>query len=392
MFSPRLALDSTESMDESAVASRFELSYQPALDGIRGVAILAVMLFNSRLSWFRGGYLGVDLFFVLSGFLITSLLVEEYQRGSRISLKKFYYRRALRLLPALMAIILFVSVGAAILQPKENFIRAMKGILYALFYVANWAQIGPNAGGIGPMSHAWSLSVEEQFYILWPLVLFALLRSGLRKVWIGAILLVFIAASISWNAWLSNSGEHYGRMYLGSDTRANELLIGCLAALVIHWGLGRGVERIRPAIRATSLITIGAILYAICTLPVYSVFLYRGGFALVALGTAVLLIDTVVFRSLLSKTFEWAPLVWVGKVSYGLYLWHFPIFEGFRQVLEGRMNPLVYDVARFGSVFIAAAASYYFLEKPFLRLKQRFVLTQPRKAGLSSPVLVSSNP
>src|SRR5689334_6941698 len=120
----------------------FALGYRPALDGIRGLAILMVMAFNAHLPSVRGGYIGVSLFFVLSGFLITSLLLEEYQRAAKIGLKNFYCRRALRLLPALFAVMLFVSLYAALLQPKEKAQTTWKGVAYALFYVANWAQVG----------------------------------------------------------------------------------------------------------------------------------------------------------------------------------------------------------------------------------------------------------
>ena len=365
-------LSSTIAVEEVEDSGAFELGYRASLDGIRGVSILVVMAFNAHLSFGQGGYLGVGLFFVLSGFLITSLLVREHSRTSKISLKSFYYRRALRLLPALFALILFVSVYAALFQPQEKAMRTWKGVLYTLFYVANWAQLGSNPSGIGALSHAWSLSVEEQFYILWPLLLVVLLRRGVKREWIAGLLLLAISASIAWSACLWHAGANYMRVYQGSDTRAGELLIGCLVALLINWRVLPQTKPARIAFRLTSLTSLGAILYAVWALPVSSGFLYCGGFALIACGASAILIDALLFPSHLSRIFEFQPLVWIGKVSYGLYLWHFPIFETSRQTLAGRVSPFIYEAARFGAVFLVAGASYYFLEKPFLRMKRRY--------------------
>jgi peptidoglycan/LPS O-acetylase OafA/YrhL len=354
----------------------FELGYSPALDGIRGLAIIAVLAFNGHLSWARGGYLGVTIFFALSGFLITSLLLQEYHQSARISLKNFYYRRALRLLPALLALMLFISVYAAVLQPREKAVTSWKGVFYTLFYVANWAQIGEGASGIGALSHAWSLSVEEQFYILWPVLLLLLLRCGLKRQWIVGFFLFCISASVIWSARLWLGGTPELRMYFGSDTRAAELLIGCLAALLVDWGMIRQTRASRNALRWISAASLAAIGYALIRLSVEAGFLYCGGFALIALGTAAIVVNALLFPSRLTRAFEFSPLVWTGKVSYGLYLWHYPVFEATRQLLEGRLNPVLYEVLRFGSVFLVAAASYYIIEKPFLKRKQRFSPTR----------------
>jgi len=371
-YSQALSTD-TITVEGDKTVPGFELGYSPSLDGIRGISILVVMAFNAHLPYVEGGYIGVSIFFVLSGFLITSLLVQEYDRTSSISLRNFYYRRALRLLPALFALMLMVSAYAAVLQPREKAITTWKGVLYALFYVANWAQIGEHGVGIGALSHAWSLSVEEQFYILWPLLLIVLLRFGWKRKWIVSLLLVLISASVIWSAWLWSGGSHHLRMYFGSDTRANELLIGCLTALLLHWGVVPSQSReVRNAFRLISFLSAAAIIFMIIKIPVFSGFLYSGGFALIAIGTALIMIDVLIFPSRFSKALEFQPLVWMGKVSYGLYLWHFPIFEALRQKFEGHMNVIAFEVLRFGIVFIVAATSYYLLEKPFLKLKQRF--------------------
>lgn len=368
-------LTGTVTVAEVAADSPFQLGYSPALDGIRGVAILVVLAFSMHRSWMEGGYLGVSIFFVLSGFLITSLLLQEHRRSGQISLKNFYYRRALRLLPGLFALMLFISIYAAILQPIEKARNTWKGVLYTLFYVANWAQIGDNAAGIGALSHAWSLSVEEQFYILLPLLLLGLLRGGLKKSWTVAVFLSLIAASLLWSVWLWQGGAHFLRLYFGSDTRAHELLIGCLAALLLDRGAIPQTKASRNALRLISAVSSAAIVYAFFRLPVQSGFLYCGGFALVAAGTAAILIKVLLFPSPLTRVFEFPALVWTGRISYGLYLWHFPVFEATRQLLEGRLNPVLYEALRFVTVFAVAAASYYLIEKPFLKRKQRFSLT-----------------
>jgi peptidoglycan/LPS O-acetylase OafA/YrhL len=368
----------------------FEFGYSPALDGIRGIAILAVMAYNGRLPYARGGFIGVDIFLALSGFLITTLLIREYGRSAKLEIKNFYYRRALRLLPALFALMVVCIAYAALFQPRDKAVLTFQGVLYTLFYVANWVQIGQEASGIGALSHAWSLSVEEQFYLIWPLLLILLLKSRMNRLGIAAVLSLLIAISIGWSTLLWQNGHNYLRMYFGSDTRACELFIGCLAALILHWGLVPRTKSIRNALGLTSILALAGTVYAVVALEVHSAFLYRGGFALIAIGTAALIADVVLFRSTISRVLEFRPLVWLGKISYGLYLWHFPIFEGSRQALENRLNPFAYQGLRFGAVLIVASASFYLLEKPFLRLKGRYRGTNALRLAASAELAPSS--
>jgi len=369
----------------------FKLGYSPALDGLRGIAILAVLAYNGHLSYGRGGFVGVNIFFVLSGFLITTLLVQEFRHSAKIELKNFYYRRALRLLPALFALMVVCMGYAAVLQPQDKAELTFRGVLYTFFYVANWAQVGDVASGIGALSHCWSLSVEEQFYLVWPLLLILLLKSRLKRSGISVVLVVMIAASFAWSAVLSLKGVNYLRIYFGSDTRAGELLIGCLLALIMHWGLVPKTKFVRFALRLTSILMFAATGYAIVAARYYSAFFYRGGFLVIAAGTAAVIADTMLFPSLVSKALSFRPLVWIGKVSYGLYLWHYPIFEGSRLALENRLNPVAYQGLRFGAAFIVAAASFYWLEKPFLKLKQRYSDTKVSHLSPSSTELAPVN-
>lgn len=364
------------------VSEHFQFRYIPALDGVRGIAILVVMAFNGHLLGMQGGFIGVDIFFVLSGFLITSLLVQDFRLTSRIGLKNFYLRRALRLLPALFALMLFCIVFVLIFQPDKA-ANTLKGVLYTLFYIANWAQAPPLDPGIGPLSHAWSLSVEEQFYIVWPLLLLALLRIKSKGV-VLAILLFLISGSVAISVWLWQAHVPFLRMYFGSDTRAHELLIGCVAALLISWGVFQYADRFRGIFHIASAISIVGILSSLFLLRHNTAFVYNGGFTLIAIATAIVIVDLVLYPSAILPFFEFAPLVWVGKISYGLYLWHFPIFEASRRLLDERA-PLVYQAIGVVTTLLVATASYYLLEKPFLKLRHRFSTAGTAGQGLIPP-------
>lgn len=375
-------------LDQRVVSEHFQFRYIPALDGVRGIAILVVMAFNGHLLGMQGGFIGVDIFFVLSGFLITSLLVQDFRRTSRIGFKNFYLRRALRLLPALFALMLFCIVFVLIFQPDKA-ANTFKGVLYTLFYVANWAQAPPLDPGIGPLSHAWSLSVEEQFYIVWPLLLLALLKIKSKRV-VLAVLLFLISGSVTISVWLWQVQVPFLRMYFGSDTRAHELLIGCVAALLISWGVFQYADRFRGFFHFASAISIVGILSSLFLLRHNTAFVYNGGFTLISVATAIVIVDLVLYPSAISLFFEFAPLVWVGKISYGLYLWHFPIFEASRKLLEGRVSPLLYQLFGVVTTFVVATASYYLLEKPFLKLRHRFSTVGAAGQGLIPPAQTAS--
>jgi peptidoglycan/LPS O-acetylase OafA/YrhL len=345
----------------------FELGYRPALDGLRGVAILAVMAFNGHLAFVRGGFVGVDMFFALSGFLITCVLLQAYSQTSSIRLKDFYVRRALRLLPALFLLIACFIAYALIFQDGDRTSTTLRGVVYTVFYVANWAQVPPMPPGIGLLSHAWSLSVEEQFYILWPLLLILLLKLKNKRL-VLAILGFLTAISILTSVLLWNAGAHHLRLYFGSDVRAHELLIGCMAALLFSWGAFQQTPRLKRTLHAASGISLVAILLSFYLVRYDEAFVYNGGFTLVAVATTLLILDLLLFPSRLSRLFEIAPLVWIGKISYGLYLWHFPVFEISRKLFEGRLGPVPYQTAGVLATLLIAAASYYFLEQPFHRL------------------------
>lgn len=337
----------------------------PALDGIRAVAIIAVLLYHhyqfdvpgSR-AW-AGGFLGVDVFFVLSGFLITTLLLREHAGAGRIDFARFWSRRARRLLPALFALV----VGTAILG-RYAFTAAdaahVRGDGFAtLLYVENWNRLGASPS---PLSHTWSLSVEEQWYLVWPLLLAALLMWSRRRnrslAWPVGLL---IAASATECAVLFHGiGE---RSYYGTDTRAQSLLVGALLAIVL---IRRPLGRSR-LIEGAGWVAVGFLALMIWSLHSVDPRLYRGGFLLVAAAAA--LVITAVQQSPagpLGRLFRSRPLVAVGLISYGLYLYHYPIYL-WLTASRTHLTALPLLIARLVVTGLIAVASYFLIERPFVR-------------------------
>jgi peptidoglycan/LPS O-acetylase OafA/YrhL len=212
--------------------TKFRLNHTPALDGLRGLAILAVVLFHS--SWVSAGYMGVDVFFVLSGFLITCLLLQEWEDHGKIDIAAFYWRRALRLAPALIALILICSAYETLYPACGSSLPLWSRALYAISYFSNWlwALGGPvTASPLCSFYALWSLAIEEQFYLIWPLTLVGLLRRSISKRTLAFAICGVIVSLNAFRLYLWSSGAPYWRIYAGSDTHADPILIGCLLAL-----------------------------------------------------------------------------------------------------------------------------------------------------------------
>ncbi len=373
-------------MTDAPGATGFRLGRCPALDGLRGAAVLAVMAFHAQLTVATGGYLGVDAFFVLSGFLITALLVEEWQERHTIALGAFWARRVLRLVPALVVVIIAVCIYAAFFAPNSWVPEIWNESVSAALYVSNWFQASTAREFSFHMSHAWSLSIEEQFYIVWPPVLLLLLwlRVPVRAL---AVLTALAALlSVLEMAWLFDGGARLDRVYYGTDTRAQALLVGVALALGASSG-GFGVLR-RHALVVSRVALVGAV--ALLALWVgadrEAASMYRGGFALAAVLGALVIADVVVSpTSVLGALLAARWLRAVGRISYGLYLWHWPIFL---VCTEDRLGLPFWPtlVVRFALTFGFALASWTLVERPILRYKHRFERASSSTAPVSVPV------
>ncbi|HYB41754.1 MAG TPA: acyltransferase [Candidatus Methylomirabilis sp.] len=346
-------------------AGPYRLGYRPALDGLRGIAVLAVMLHHTGV--LEGGWLGVDVFFTLSGFLITSLLLEEYARTGAIALGRFYARRALRLVPALLALVAVFGVIIIASDPRIALPVAVR-LATVVLYVTNWAMMYQVT--LYPFLHTWSLAIEEQFYLLWPVLLLLLLRRISRR---GVLLLVAaagVAASAVWRGVLIQEHASLARVWVGLDVRADSLLVGCGLAMLTTW-------RMLPAVAgaAPRLLTLAAGL-GLCSLFATATFpadMERFAGTLTGIASALVIGDILTPRSWLAPLLCRWPLVAVGRISYGLYLWHYPIFVLFGVLVTQitTVDPLRASLA-WATTFAVCVASFRFVERPALRLKARF--------------------
>lgn len=345
-------------------ATRLPLGYRPSLDGLRAFAVLAVMSWHYVLPGVKGGFLGVDLFFVLSGFLITKLLLEEWEGTGRIHLGHFYLRRVLRLFPALLLV----------LVATWPFVERV-WTWASLLYVTNWGILAGKLNSSAIMQ-LWSLSVEEQFYLLWPPLLWLLLRQRVPRRAIVALVLVLAAASAVFKIVGWRSVDDWSRFYFGSDGRADQLLIGCLTAMLVSWTRWPAQSGFRVLVRVLMVPALAWLGWLLVNSAIYwELYYHRGGMTLVALAAAVVILQCMVAPVPGVRDFlAWRPMVAIGRMSYGLYLWHSPV----GWLTDARhydwvpvLSRPVQFVARVALTFLIAWLSHRFLETPLLRLKDR---------------------
>ena len=371
--------------DRRLPSGRPGIGYVPALDGVRGLAVMAVLAFHGGMPWARGGFLGVDAFFVLSGYLITSLLLVEWEQNGRIAVIAFWGRRARRLLPALLLMVAVVTLGARTLLPPEE-VRLLRGDgLAALLYVANWRMIlrggdyFAQTSSPSPLEHTWSLGIEEQFYVVWPLLMAGLLAGTLavaaRRAALTHVLVLCAmgaAASTLLLATLYRSDDP-GRAYYGTDTRGASLLVGAGLAVLLAQrtsaGDGLGRQRVlsrwaRTALGACAFLTVSGLAWAWSQASGGDARMYRGGLMMVAVAVAVLLAHVVLVpRGWSATVMAVAPLVLVGRISYGIYLWHWPTFIALNSDRTGRTGTELF-VLRCLVTLGVAALSYLLVERP----------------------------
>ena len=373
----------------------------PGLDGLRGIAVLAVIIYHADVSLLVGGFLGVDVFFVLSGFLITSLLIDELTKTNTVDRARFYMRRIRRLMPALF-LVLFFSVLVSGLFVLDAAYHVRRDLPWATTFVLNWSYLFfeqsyfVNISRPPLLQHLWSLSVEEQFYVIWPIVLV-----GLYKVKIGNLSprsKIFIASSvlaIASTAWMVHLSVANGfpipndpsRVYFGTDTHAMGLLVGCAAAAL--WRSERLNERLTPdratAMNGLGLLSIAGLAYFFLFVSELNEFLYRGGFLVLSILTAILVVVAAHPGLKFGQRLGNPVLKWFGDRSYGIYLWHWPIFVLMRSGIDIQWPEPIAFVVKVSIVLVIADLSYRYVEMPIRNGAIGSRLSVWRAAGVPRP-------
>lgn len=359
------------------------LPHLPALDGVRGFAVLGVLLFHGGFSWAKGGFLGVSTFFTLSGFLITNLLVRERERSGSLDLLRFWGRRLRRLMPAALVTIGLIGVVWWRIGTPEQLATLRGDMLASLGYVANWRlwSSGVSYGSLfsepTPFQHFWSLAIEEQFYVVFPIVVLVVMKLGGRRLLTTCCALA-AAASIALMWW---QRADFDRVYYGTDTRVAELLFGVLLAL--WWSKQTRntstTTKTEPLFDVAGVVATLAIVVAWVTVHESSIGLAQGGLPLYAAASTVL-IYCATRAGLLARAFSLSSLRWAGLLSYGLYLYHWPIFLLLSEERTGlSLGPLF--LLRMAVTLAAALLSYFLLEMP---IRRKTLLSSSKSASYAA--------
>lgn len=346
--------------------------YIPGLDGLRALAVLTVIAYHFNFSWAKGGFLGVDIFFVLSGYLITSTILPIQGNHLTLNLREFWFGRIRRLLPAAYFMIMTVLVWVMLFN--RELLNTVRGdAISSIFYTSNWWFIFHKLsyfdifGSPSPLKNLWSLAIEEQFYFIWPIALTVGLSIFKNRSKLSiAVFLVALSSAILMSI-LYHPGTDPSRVYYGTDTRLFELLIGCSLALI--WPMKRLSSKklsagLSNTLNITSMIAFGIFIICIFLVDEYQVFLYRGGLLLVCINAAILIACVCHPASFLGNLLSWKPLRWIGSRSYGIYIWHYPVTVLGTPVQEIG-NPVFWRVGlQLAIILIIAEFSYRFIETP----------------------------
>ena len=397
----------TSSAAKEQTPARPKSRYIPALDGLRTLAVVAVVLYHLNLTWAQGGLLGVTIFFVLSGYLITRLLINEIAKTGRIDLKSFWIRRIRRLFPAVVTVVV-VTCALCTVFNHVMLTKMRPDILPSLLFFNNWWQILHNVsyfnalGDPSPLTHFWSLAIEEQFYLVWPPLLLAMVsmhmsKPNTRRVVLGLAVVSAIAMMV-----LYNPAADPSRVYYGTDTRVFSLLLGAWMAfipdrdlaparLVRHLGLDRLASTGKhdkaksdtaeatptkpselarfwstPAsIDLLGVVGMAGLAAMVALTNGYTAFQYRGGTLLCSILTLMVIAACVQPQGLVARALAVEPLVWVGKRSYSIYLWHYPLLLLMNPVANINDTPWWHHILQVLLVLAAAECSYRFIEEPF---------------------------
>lgn len=354
--------------------SQFKLGYRPQLDGLRGTAILLVVAVNASWKPLQGGFIGVDIFFALSGFLISALLLEEYRTFGKISMKGFLLRRALRLIPALSALLIISITYAAVNRSGSDRIETFYIVGSAFLFVSNW--LIWITGYDATLLHTWSLGIEFQFYLFWSLLFWLLSRKlyfhrNLAGITLLAIISIFACRTILWLAEASQV-----RLYMSLETRLDSILIGAASGIALYSFNEKTRALFKSSYAKYFLIISWTTILATATLANYkSPFPYLGGFSLIALSTTIIIISSLSDeKSIGTKILSNPFLGWTGRISYSLYLWHVPLGNVItsEKLLNTGIPYMLVEPIRITCFFAVASGSYYLIERPASKLKNRF--------------------
>ena len=355
--------------------------YLPSIDSLRAIAVIAVIIYHIDANYLPGGFLGVDLFFVLSGYLISSLIIKEYKSTGTVNLYNFYVRRARRLLPAvyfmITVILIIITLFNGVLL-KKSYLDALFGYIYSSnwWYIFHKLDYFDSFGSQSPFKHLWSLAIEEQFYMFFPLIFLIFNRKSkanngnnkLNKNFIYVVLSLILVSLIA--HILLFDINNINRIYFGTDTRAFSLLVGVVGAIL--YPMDKLSERTTKKDNITysivSLVSILVLIGIMITTSEYNTWLYRGGFLLVAIIGLIIIISSGRQYTIMSKLLSFKPFVFIGKISYSLYLWHFPILVVTTPVSEIGNPNLFYVTLRIVLIFLVATGSYMFVETPIRKL------------------------
>ncbi len=361
--------------------------YRPGLDGVRALAVLAVVLYHADVEWIPGGFLGVEVFFVLSGYLITSLMLSERSRTGTISLRDFWVRRGWRLLPAVWA--LLAGVFVLVLLHPDEIVRFFRELPAALAYVYNWFLVRSQQsyfesfGRPSPLQHLWSLAVEEQFYLVWPVVAFVALRTGGRRRLLGVALAGALASVIAMVV-LHDAGTDPSRVYFGTDTRASGLLLGAAGAVVWHPSRHIGPTHRRGLVHL-GLASLVVLALAAWRIGSDGILLYRGGMLLVSVAALLLCVAAADDGNPLAAALGIPPLRWLGTRSYAIYLWHWPVVVFTRPRIDLPADGWPVMLLRIGLTLVLAEASHRLVETRF-----RHGTPRAEPGRVRRPVLVAA--
>ncbi|QPW12728.1 acyltransferase family protein [Mammaliicoccus sciuri] len=370
------------------------IRYLYGLDGLRAIAVIAIIIYHLNPKWLSGGFLGVDTFFIISGYLITSLLIHEYQQTGTIDLLHFWKKRIKRLLPAVLFLLSIVLIYTLLFEP--SIIKNVKQDTFAaLFYVSNWWYIFHHVSyfdsfKVMPLKHLWSLAIEEQFYVFWPILLMLLLR--IKKLKRHFVLVVFISSLISLLLMIliAEPNVDNSRVYFGTDTRLQTLLLGVLLAYI--WPPFRLKQQIitplKIGIETIGCISIALLIYFMLTVSSNDNWLYFGGIYLISLSSLPAIASAVHPSTLLSKALGNRLFLWIGKRSYSLYLWHYPVITFINKYFVQGQIPFYMILIEIILTLLLAECSYRYVEVP-IRVRG-LAYFKPVKTQLKSLIAKSS--